>query len=446
MLWLPLLLLAAPAPAPAAVQDAALRPNILVVITDDQRFDQLGCAGHPVLETPNMDRLAAEGTRFRNAFVTTAICAASRATILTGRTEGHHGYTFGKPPMGPDLAADTYPVRLRQAGYRTGFIGKWGVRFAKDTMAGAFDVRHDPWPPYLQDGRPHLTDHIRDLAVDFVKTADERPFCLSISFHAPHAEDPNPDQYIPPPDLAGLYADAEVPPPPLAEEGFAALPPFLQESLGRTRWGWRFDTREKQVQRTKDHWRMITGVDRALGRVLTALQDAGHGDDTVVLLMGDNGYFLGERGLAGKWLIYEESIRVPLLVMDPRAPADRRGAVLDPMVLNTDLAPTILALAGLEPPAAYDGRDLGPLLRGDSPPWRSDFLYEHLMDHKAIPKSIGVRGPRYVYARYFERTPVFEQLFDLETDPSELHDLARDPEHAAALDAMRARCDELRGR
>lgn len=422
------------------------RPNILFVLTDDQRFDQLGCAGHPVLQTPNMDRLAAAGVRFPNAFVTTAICAASRASILTGRTEGHHGYTFGKPAMGAALARDSYPQRLRDAGYRTGFVGKWGVRFEKGTIDGAFDWRRTPGQPYFRDGRPHLTDHIADLAIGFLEQPDERPFCLSISFWAPHAEDSHPDQYLPPPEVAALYDDAEVPVPPLAVEGFEALPPFLQQSLGRERWAWRFDERDKQVRRTRDYWRMITGVDRALGRVLAALERAGHADDTVVVFTSDNGYFLGERGLAGKWLIYERSIRVPLIVCDPRAPAARRGTTCDAMVCNIDLPPTMLELASVDVPQGYDGRSLVPLLDGAQVSWREDFVYQHRMEHRSIPQSVGVRGQRFVYARYDQQQPVYEQLFDLQRDPDQLVDLARDPAHAERLAAMRARCDELLAR
>ncbi|MCK5940566.1 MAG: sulfatase-like hydrolase/transferase, partial [Planctomycetes bacterium] len=342
---------------PATAQDA--RPNLLLVVTDDQRFDQMSCAGHPVLETPTMDRLARDGVRFRNAFVTTAICAASRASILTGRREGRHGYTFGKPPMGRALGETSYPKLLRAAGYRTGFVGKWGVRFAKGALDDAFDYRKGSGHPYLKKDGRHLTDIVTEQAVTFLEQHDgARPFCLTVSFHAPHAQDGHEDQYIPPPDLAGRYRDAQVPIPPLADSGFAALPPFLQRSLGRVRWRWRFDERDKQVRRTKDYWRMIDGVDRGLARILAELERKGLADDTVVVFTSDNGYFLGERGLAGKWLIYEESIRVPLIVHDPRAPAARRGVVSDAMALNVDLAPTLLALAGVVAPADYDGRSL----------------------------------------------------------------------------------------
>ncbi|MEZ6038453.1 MAG: sulfatase [Planctomycetota bacterium] len=423
----------------------AQRPNLLLVVTDDQRFDQMGCAGHPVLETPVMDRLAASGVRFDNAFVSTAICAASRASILTGRREGRHGYTFGTEPMPKALADQTYLRLLTDAGYRTGFVGKWGVRFEDGALEGAIAYRKTPSPPYLGKQGEHLTDRLAGHAIEFLQQQDERPFCLTLSFHAPHAQDNHPDQYIPPPALAGLYADAEVPLPPHADDGFAALPDFLQRSMGRERWGWRFDTRDKQVRRTRDYWRMITGVDRALGRVLEALAASGHADDTVVIFTSDNGYFLGERGLAGKWLIYEESIRVPLIVCDPRLPAERRGAVQHEMVLNLDLAPTLLALAGVAAPGDYDGEDLMPLVRGERLPWREDFLYEHRFDNPTIPKSVGVRGPRWVYACYDEQVPPYEQLFDLQEDPAELHDLARDPAHRETLQTMRARCEELRG-
>jgi arylsulfatase A-like enzyme len=426
------------------IPPAPKRPNLLLVVTDDHRFDQIGCAGHPLLQTPTIDALAAEGVRFANAFVTTPICAASRASLMTGRREGRHGYTFGKAPMGADLAGDTYFRRLRGAGYRTGFVGKWGVRFEQELMPELFDEYRPLGQPYLKDGQPHLTERIADAAIAFLDAgAEPSPFCLTLSFWAPHAEDYHPDQYIPPPDLASLYVDAEVPPPPNAETGFEALPEFLQQSLGRKRWHWRFDTREKQIERTKDYWRMITGVDRALGRVMDALTERGLADNTVVVFTSDNGYFLGERGLAGKWLIYEESIRVPLIVHDPRAPSSRRGLVLSPMVLNLDIAPTLLDLAGVDLPPAYEGRSLAPLLRGEPTLRRSDFLYEHRLDNPEIPKSVGLRGERWVYVRYDEQEPPFEQLFDLTTDPAELHDLARQPAFAKVLADQRTRCDAL---
>jgi arylsulfatase A-like enzyme len=418
--------------------------NLLLVVTDDQRFDQMGCAGHAILQTKAMDALAADGVRFTNCFVTTSICAASRASIMTGRHEGSHGYTFGKAPMGKELASDSYFWRLKQAGYRTGFVGKWGVRFQKGVLKGAIDYKATPGQPYLRNDRPHLTSIVADRAIDFI--ADQKrsqPFCLTVSFHAPHAQDGHKEQYIPPAELASLYEDANVPLPPYAENGFEALPDFLKTSMGRTRWTWRFDNRSKQIKRTKDYWRMITGVDQALARIIASLSEHGMADNTVIIFTSDNGYFLGERGLAGKWLIYEESIRVPLIVFDPKAPTDRRGVTEEAMVLNIDLAPTLLALAGVEQPSGYEGESLVPLLNGKETNWRTDFLYEHRFDNKAIPKSQGVRGQRWVYARFDEQTPVYEQLFDLQNDPQQLRNLANDPAHATVLANQRARCNAM---
>lgn len=425
-----------------AASQADTRPNIVLVVTDDQRFDQMGCAGHPTLQTPNMDALAARGVSFPNSFVTTAICAASRASIMTGRREGRHGYTFGKPPMDESIARETWFHMLQQAGYRNGFVGKWGVKFADEIARKSFAFWRPMSPPYRRPGKPHLTDRAADTAVEFLRScSDEQPFCLFLSFNAPHAEDNHTDQFLPADADLNLFETADVAVPPLSRSGFAALPPFLQSSLGRIRWGWRFDTREKQLQRTRDYWRMIHGVDRALGRVLAALEELGTDDETVVIFTSDNGYFLGERGLAGKWLIYEESIRVPLVIADPRIADRSAGRSQGAIALNIDLAPTILALAGVPAPASYEGRNLLPLLTGDAAEWRSGFLYEHHFAHPKIPKSIGVRGERWVYARYYEQSPVYEQLFDLQHDPLQLRNLATDPTAAGELERMRSLCE-----
>jgi len=436
----------------ALAQQPATRPNLLVIVTDDQRADQLGCAGHRFVQTPQIDALARRGVRFTNAFVTTAICAASRASILTGTWEGTHGYTFGTPPLGAEFADQAWPQLLRRSGYRTGFVGKWGVRTQPRAAAAMWDLFQPMRAPYLKkqpDGSTrHLTDVAADRAIAFLRggPTDAAPFCLMLCFNAPHAEDANELQYIPPPNLAGLYSDVTVPPPPSSEPAFfAALPGFQQESMNRKRWRWRFDTEAKYQRMVKNYWAMITGIDRAVGRVLAELQALGKAENTVVLFTSDNGYFLGERGFAGKWTIHEPSIRVPLIVHDPR-PAATHGAIVEQLVLNVDLAPTILDLAGLTAPETYQGRNLSPLLAGQRPPWRQDFFYEHLFDNREIAKSEGVRARRWVYSRYFEQEPVYEELYDLAADPLQEHNLARRADHAATLMQMRSRCEELRDR
>ncbi len=426
------------------------RPNLLFITTDDQRFDMLGVV-HPFLETPTMDRLATEGVRFENAFVTTPICAASRASLLTGMVERTHRFTFGTPPLAAQFVDQSYPVLLRQAGYRTGFIGKLGVATEPGATDAMFDSLSVMAPPYIRqqpDGSSrHLTDIAADQAIDFLRAAEKtRPFALTLSFNAPHADDNDDRQYVWPQAMDQKYAQVVVPAPPLAEPAFfEALPTFLKDaSLNRVRWNWRFDTPAKAQRMTRGYWRMISGVDAAIGRVLGELDALELAANTVVILMGDNGYFLGERGYAGKWLPYELSIRVPLIVFDPRATRESRGALPTQPVLNIDIAPTLLDLAGVGVSRTMQGRSLVPILGGAIPPdWRSDFFVEHLFDVPEIPKHEGVRGERYKYARYFEQEPVYEELYDLLMDPMETRNLAADPAHFGTLTELRRRTDQL---
>ena len=456
LLVLALLLVSCDAQQPPVGQKRQVvqRPNLLFITTDDQRFDMLGIL-HPFLETPNIDRLASEGVRFENAFVTTPICAASRASLLTGLVERTHQSTFGTPPLAVRFTDGSYPVLLREAGYRTGFVGKFGV----DTESGAVDKMFDtyvPFPgaPYLkqqEDGSTrHLTNITADRAVEFLRSADQTsPFALTVSFNAPHADDGDERQFIWPEAMNERYSDVAIPDPPLSEPAFfEALPEFLKDaSLNRIRWYWRFDTPEKAQQMTRGYLRMITGVDAAIGRVLDELESLEFASNTVVILMGDNGYFLGERGYAGKWLPYELSIHVPLIVFDPRIEEESRGALPSLPVLNIDIAPTLLDLAGVEVPSTMQGTSLVPILEGASPAeWRSDFFVEHLFDHAEIPKHEGVRGARYKYARYFEQEPVYEELYDLLVDPMETRNLAGDPDYLEILTELRRRTDELQAK
>lgn len=426
------------------------RPNLLVIVTDDQRNDMLGLL-HPLLQTPNMDRMAGNGVRFENAFVTTPICAASRASMLTGLVETTHGYTFGTAPLSARLTRQSYPSLLREAGYHSGFIGKFGVRTELRPDSVLFDVFEPLSPaPYLkpqEDGTiRHLTDITADRALAYLadRTSDQ-PFALTVSFNAPHADDGDPRQYIWPPAMDSLYEDAVLPAPPLSDPTFfESLPTFLADSsLNRVRWYWRFDTEEKRQAMTKGYYRMISGVDAAVGRILAKLEDTGMARNTVILLMGDNGYFLGERGYAGKWLPLEPSIRVPLLILTPGAAAPA-GSVPDQPVLNIDLAPTLLDLAGLPVPETMQGRSLKPFLTGPTPDeWRTDFFVEHRFDHPQIPQHEGVRTERYTYARYVNEEPVYEELYDRWGDPLQEHNLAGSPDHAYILDALRVRTDSL---
>ncbi|NCP28687.1 MAG: hypothetical protein AUJ96_02650 [Armatimonadetes bacterium CG2_30_66_41] len=429
------------------------RPNFLFLLTDDQRWDMAGCAGNALIRTPNMDALAREGVRFANAFVTTSICAASRASVLTGLHERTHQFTFGTPPLRDELVDLSYPKLLRDAGYRTGFVGKFGIGVEQGATARMFDsfkpLNRTPYFKRQPDGSErHETDLDGDAAVDFLRGCKpDQPFCLSVSFNAPHAEDADPKQYFWPKAFDDLYTDVRMPVPKTADPAFfERQPDFLKKSMNRERWRWRFETPEKAQEMTKGYYRMVTGVDAVIGRLRDELVRLGVADNTVILLLGDNGYFLGERGFAGKWLMYEYSIRVPLLVYDPRVPQRQRGVVPQQMVLNLDVPETMLELAGVPVPATMRGRSLVPLLRGETPNWRTDFFYEHLFENKTIPKTEGVRTERWAYLRYFEQVPVYEELYDVVNDFDEEHDLVGDPAQRTVLNALRKRCDELRDR
>ncbi|MCF6313261.1 MAG: sulfatase [Verrucomicrobiales bacterium] len=453
-----LLLSQTPATHAAPKSASSSKPNILFIITDDQRFDMMGNVT-PYLVTPAMDRLAKEGVRFENAFVTTPICAASRASMLTGVVERTHGYTFMTPPLSQEWVDNSYPTLLHQQGYYTGYVGKFGVGLPNDkTMGEMFDrpmvLNRGPYFKTQADGSVrHLTDITGDKSIEFIQQSPtDKPWMLCMAFNAPHAEDSDSRQYIWPDYVHTLYQDLKVPTPPLSKPSFYnALPEFLRDgTMNRERWHWRNDPwprKSKSAEMTKGYYRMISAVDHNIGRVRQAIQDKGIADNTVVIMIGDNGYFLGERGYAGKWLPYELSIHVPLLFFDPRPESKMTaGARPKAIVANIDVPATLLDLAGAKKPSSMQGQSLIPLTQNSETPahWRQDIWLEHLMMNDSIRKHEGVRTERYKYSRYFEANPVLEELYDLESDPQETKNLINDPEFAYLAERLRKRTDALR--
>ncbi len=446
-------------PARAATQTR--RPNIIFLLTDDQRWDTMGCAGNPIIQTPNMDAMAADGVRFTNAFVTTLICCSSRASVFSGQYVRRHGIEDFATPFSDAAWAQTYPAQLKKAGYRLGLVGKYGVGRDRDFHKSTFDYwKGIPGQPVYEQkdengNYKHLTRIMGEQSIEFLQGCSaDQPFCLSVSFKAPHVQDADPRQFIYDPAYKDLYKDDVIPVPETASpEHFATLPAFLRDdkTTARVRWKMRFATPEAYQESVKGYYRLITGVDVVIGKIREELDRLGLADNTVIMLLGDNGFFLAEHGFAGKWYGYEESIRVPLLIYDPRLPASGRGHVAPQIALNIDIAPTILSLAGIEAPSGMQGIDLSPLARGETGLSRSDFFYEHLFVNRPggkgpnlIPQSEGVVSLRYKYLRYIEQEPVYEELFDLEKDPHEERNLAGEPGSQALLKAMRARWAELR--
>jgi arylsulfatase A-like enzyme len=433
--------------AARAADDAAdAPPNFIIILTDDQRWDALGCMGNPVLRTPHIDRLAADGALFTNAFCTTSICAVSRATFLTGQFERRHKVGDFRTPLTKEQFAQTFPGLLRRHGYRTGLVGKWGLggplpKDEYDYFTGyAGQGRYFP-PGKKGEPGEHLTHKLGAEALEFLDgSSPDRPFLLQLYTKAPHCQDGDEWQFQPDPRYGDLFADATVPAPRTAtEEHFERLPPFLQSSEARVRWGLRFADPEMYQKTVKDYYRLIVGIDDVVGNLVARLREKGLDGNTVIVFTSDNGFYLGEHGLAGKWFMHEESIRLPLVIHDPRLPESRRGTTIPEIALSTDIAPTILDLAGIEIPEAMQGRSLVPLLKGEPVEWRDEFFYEHRFGHQRIPQTEGVRTTRWKYTRYISVDPVYEELFDLENDPHEERNLAGDPDYAETLAEMRER-------
>jgi arylsulfatase A-like enzyme len=439
------------ASAQGGSQNVAGPMNVVVLVIDDTRWDSIGASGNRIVRTPRLDALASEGVRFAQARVTTSICMTSRASILTGQYMSRHGIDrFGKQ-LTPDAFARTYAGVLRTAGYWTGYVGKYDVGAARPAdfdFLRAYHGRH--WIDAAGE-RVHVTEKNARDSVEFLRARRrDKPFLLSVGYFAPHAEDAAKEQYLPQDWSAKLYDGVRVPPSPLGgAEHLAALPPFLSKDTneGRVRFHWRFDTPERYQEYMIRYYRLITEVDAAVGTIVDELKAQGVYENTLIAFIGDNGYFHADRGLADKWYPYEQALRVPLIVRDPRLTVGRRGTTRDQLALNIDVAPTVLAAAGLSAPDVMQGRDLSPLyLEETTPAWRDEFFYEHptITSRERIPASQGVirRDWKFVYWPEFD----YEQLFDLSQDPQELHNLAAATSHAGQRAEMRRKLQEWRQR
>ena len=421
----------------------ATLPNIIFLLADDLRWDALGVAGNTIVKTPQIDRLARQGFYFKRAYVTSPVCCMSRASILTGQYTRRHGIQDFVTSFSDTALAQTYPVLLRKAGYRTGFIGKYGV--GKDMPELAYDY----WRGFpgqgnyaAQDaqGKPiHLTDLMGQQMDEFVRTNPSgKPFCLSVSFKAPHGQDGARPEFPYADRFAPMYTDKTLPTPVAAADSFyRQFPDWFRhddKNEGRVRWSYRFANDSMYQQTSKSYYRLITGMDEVIGDLRQTLQKRGLASNTVIVFLSDNGFYVGEYGLAGKWYGHEASIRVPLIIYDPRR-ADQQGRTTDRYALNIDIAPTLLTMAGVAVPDRMQGRSLTQLMDSPAKPWRTAFFFEHLLNlpnlpNVFIPHSEGVIKDDKKLVRYFDAqqpADVYEQVFDLKADPKELTNLAGKP-------------------
>jgi arylsulfatase A-like enzyme len=437
------------APVLLVAQNKQTKPNIIFILTDDQRFDALGVMGNTIIQTPNMDKLANNGVLFHNAYVTTSICCVSRASLLTGQYESRHGIHDFKTNLSAQALEKTYPILLKNAGYKLGFIGKFGVGnkppenkfdFFVNTEAGGLMQ-----PTYITTdkygNKVHDTDTIGHAIIEFLSEygkAGKEPFSLSVSFKAPHEEDGDPPKYIIQPKYKDYYKDVTIPLAVTATEKYwNELPDFLrtEENLGRKRWLGLFGTDALYQENVKNYYRLITGVDEVVGDMMMKLKQLGIADNTVIMVMGDNGMFLGEHGMEGKWYGYEESVRVPLVIYNPNAGDKIKNYKAEQISLNIDIAPTMLALAGLPIPKGMQGIDLIGVIENRIPE-RKDFFYQHYyLGSPKIPKVEGVIEQQFKYMNYIEHG--YEQLFDIKHDPHEIDNLAGNAKYKKELDALR---------
>ncbi len=470
---------------------AAARPNILVILTDDHRADYLGCAGHPVLETPHIDQLAREGAYFNNAFVSSASCTPNRTCILTGQYERKHGVTFGSnSSLNAEALQETYPMLLKQAGYFVGYVGK---NHTPGIEEGLFDYwygnhNHIGFYPknlhpiyrnaqantqveILEEGTLNFIQHDPGFAgtADFLEARPaDKPFCLLVNFNVPHSFSVNKMQQRPgDPELyRGAYRDQEDAMP--LPETYIAEADIKQPKIPRAVYNGQYiqtydfvKTEAGMRERMVRTCQTVSGIDNLVGAVVAELKAQELYDNTVIVFTSDHGLQFGEHGLGGKVLLYEESLRVPLIIVDPRGPRKARGQRRDQLVVSIDIAPTLLELAGLPAHPEMQGRSLVPLLRGQgSPNWRADFFAENMFMGQHYPRIEAVRGERYKYVRYFDKKrdkphpialtasirgeqPIYEELYDLETDPRETTTLVDSPQHRALLDQLRKRCQQL---
>jgi arylsulfatase A-like enzyme len=429
------------------------RPNIIFILTDDQRWDAIGYAGNPLAFTPQMNKLAEEGVFFKNTIATTPICSASRASILSGLQERTHKYSFQTADIKDEYMQNAFPKLLRDAGYYTAMYGKFGVSYTHlDVLFDdyeEYDLRYDKkdrssyYYKTIDKDTVHLTRYTGYKALQFLDNVPtDKPFCLQLSFSAPHASDNTKEQYFWDQANDHVLKDVTVPAASLGEQKYYdSLPNIVKDGFNRLRWGWRYDTPEKYQHSVKGYYRMIAGIDYEIEKIREKLKAQGLDKNTVIILMGDNGQFLGERQIAGKWLMYDNSIKVPLMIFDPRVKKQHKD--VEAMALNVDIPATILDLAELEIPKSWHGKSLMPFIRTENASLNRDaILIEHLWEFDKIPPSEGVRTNKWKYFRYVNDKSI-EELYDLEKDPKEIVNLAKNQKYASVLQELQTTCDAL---
>jgi len=476
------------------------RPNIIFIMTDDHAAHALSCYGSRINETPNLDRIANEGMRFDNCFCTNSICAPSRAVILTGKYSHVNGVTDNRRVF--DGSRATFPALLRDAGYETAMIGKWHLKsepvgFDYWNILPGQGAYYNPDLIEMGERKRYegyCTDIITDVCLSWLKNRrTDRPFCLMFHHKAPHRN------WQPGPEHLTMYDDTDIPEPEtlfddystrseaareqamtVAEHLYFAYdlkvsPPRPDDETDRRLWKNTFGrltgeqkkrwneaygpgneafreaglrgrdlVRWRYQRYIKDYLRCIASVDDNVGRLLDHLDSSGLAENTVVVYTSDQGFFLGDHGWFDKRFMYEEALRMPLLIRYPGV--TEPGSVNDDIVLNLDFAPTFLDIAGVPVPGDMQGRSLLPLLEGETPrDWRTS-MYYHYYEYPgahSVKRHYGVRTRRYKLIHFYYDIDAWE-LYDLERDPDELNNVYDDPSYAGVVNELKSELEQLR--
>jgi N-acetylglucosamine-6-sulfatase len=427
--------------------------NIVFILTDDQRYDALGFMGHPFLETPNLDSLAKNGVHLKNAFVTTALCSPSRASILTGLYAHRHQVVDNNNPIRKGTVF--FSQYLQKAGYETAFLGKWHMGGDTDAVQPGFDY----WVSFRGQGtylptraewnvngkhvqqKGYVTDELTDYALDWLKSRKgDKPFMLYLAHKAVHAE------FVPAERHRGRYKDKTfTPPKTMADtpENYADKPMWLKNQ--RNSWhgvDFAYHSDLDVGEYYKRYCETLLAADDSVGRLLDFLREKKLLDATLIIFMGDNGFLFGEHGLIDKRVAYEESMRVPMLMQCPEL--FKGGTVVERMVANLDIAPTILEAAGLKSPDSMDGRSFLALAQGKNVPWRDKLLYEYYWERNfpQSPTVHALRTDQYKYIHYFGLWDI-DELYDVKNDPQETKNLIFSAEHRPVAQTLNAELFDL---
>lgn len=441
--------------AQSAAQTKPQPRNVIFILTDDHRYDALGFMHpQPWLRTPNLDAMARDGAHLKNAFVTTALCSPSRASILTGVYAHRHQIVDNNTPI--PAGTRFFPQLLQKAGYKTAFIGKWHMGSGGDEPQPGFDKwvsfrgqgTYLPNPNGLNvDGKHvpqkgYITDELTDYALDWLETIPrEQPYFLYLSHKAVHSD------FVPAERHKGAYAKEKFQPPKtMAESGENARnrPMWVQNQ--RNSWhgvDFPYHSDLNISEYYERYAETLLGVDDSVGRVIEALRKRGELESTLVIYMGDNGFAFGEHGLIDKRTAYEESMRVPMLARCPQLFAG--GKTIDSVVAGLDIMPTVLSAAGVAIPNDLDGRSMLPLLAGKTDPqWRKELLYEYYWERNfpQTPTMHALRTDRFKYIHYYGIWDI-DELYDLQEDPLETTNLISNPERKGTVQALNKRLFDI---